>query len=80
MVCGYIVFAPTSDISDTDGLIATGFPNTDDIQLPLICVAGSQGGEVGRVRLNSGSLRVWYSNVKAITGNTYLIPISANVS
>lgn len=79
VLVGNIIFSPSSDLSgSTPDVVTGGLPNTyTAIQLPFICVAGSDSGKTGRVRIANNKIQVWYSNIAAKAGNTYLIPIYA---
>lgn len=79
---GYFVFTYDGTFTGGNGLqeIITnvgGLPKSViAVQLPLICVAGTNSGKTGRVRVDTdGKLSFWYSNIYGTAGETYLIPI-----
>lgn len=82
MVVGHLIFAFDSSYSGGGGMgeIITnvgGLPKSAvAMQMPIVCVAGTNAGKVGRVRISTdGKLQFWYSNLAGSASETYLIPI-----
>lgn len=80
---GYIIFKYKSDYAGGNGLqtVVKGLPLAKRyVQMPLICVSGTNSGKVGRVRVSNGVnnaiLTFWYSNVVGSANEVYLIPIN----
>jgi hypothetical protein len=81
VLIGYIVFKATANMTIYDEIVSAGIPTLYNMnQLPLICVAGTQAGQVGRCRIKDGKIDVYYSNLEPTTDNTYLIPVTAIAS
>lgn len=78
IVSGYIVFKPTSVPSSTNAIFGSGFPIPPlTIQLPCICISGTNFGKASRVAVNtSGHLISFYAGNIFSTSDTYLIPIN----
>ena len=75
VVSGCVIFQPTSTLGNDN--IVDGLPVANALyQFPMICVSGSQSGQVGRVRIAGSLLQIWYSNITPMAGNTYFIPIN----
>ena len=78
VLIGYVVFKATANMKDNDEIVSAGIPDVyRNNQLPLICVGGTQAGQVGRCLIENGKIIIYYSNLEPKTDNTYLIPVTA---
>lgn len=82
LITGHLVFAYASSYSGGDGLQeiitnANGIPPGFNVQMPIICVYGTNAGKVGRVRISTdGKLAFWYSNLLGTAGESYVVPLN----
>ena len=73
---GYLLVTVSSTMQSTNEILASGLPAPKSVmQLPFLCVYGSNNGKVGRCSINAtGSLVTWYT-LTPVASEVYLIPI-----
>lgn len=77
IVIGSIVASIGATMSSSNETIVTGLPGAKNaVQLPLICVSGTNAGKTGRCRIEStGSIVTWFTPFVPVSGEVYLIPV-----
>ena len=77
IVIGFIIASISATMSSSNEVIVTGLPGAKNVmQLPLICVSGTNAGKTGRCRIETnGSILTWFTPFAPVSGEVYLIPV-----